>query len=563
AARLTLQHGISEESSYPLACVFPVLNIRYSDAELGFRLAQLGVSLADRWPQLRSSGRALLVFGYYASPWVRPIRSALPFMRRSMEIALATGDLTWAGYSHHTQLLTRLFCGDPLQEVCKDTEQALALAKASGFELIAEVFAAHRDFALSLMGRNNGFEVPDPTPDHPFVSKSLQHTCIHHVVQIMLNVLAGRHEAALVFAEPGEAFFRNIRAYVEIVEYRFYTAVSHAAAYHASPTEQREMHVSGLRHHYRELTIRCAHAPANFAGRLTLLAAEIARIEGRELEAERLYEEAIQLAREAGFVQIEAIAAECAARFYEARGIRTVVLSYLANARDCYQRWGADAKVRQLERSNPHLPASDPVRTRPGASEVSLQQLDVNALFRASRALSGEIELNALIRTLMQVVIEHAAAERGILFLMGNDSPQAVAEAHLGANGIDVTVYEAESRGIEFSQSALNYVVRTRSSLNSAEPANESLLSRDPYLQQSRHVSLHCLPIVTQTKLVGVLYLESHVAIGAFTPQRTAVLDLLAAQAAISLENARLYADLQRSEAFLAEGQSISHTGSW
>jgi predicted ATPase/signal transduction histidine kinase len=564
AVRLTLQHGISEGSCYPLACVFSVFNIRYADAELGFRLAQFGVALANRWPQLRLSGRTLLVFGYYVTPWVRPIRSGQPFMRRSLEIALATGDLTWVGYSHHLQLSARLFCGDPLREVCKDTEQGLALAEASGFALLAEAFAVQRNFAHSLMGRNgNSVEVPDPTAPHPLAGMSLQNTCFHYIAQIQASVLGGRHDAALALAEPGDTLFRGVRAYLELVEYRFYTALAHAAAYDASPPERREMHLGGLHHHHHELTIRCAHAPANFADRLTLLAAEIARIEGRELEAERLYEDAIRLAREAGFVQIEAIAAECAARFYEARGIRTVVLSYLANARDCYQRWGADAKVRQLERSNPHLPASDPVRILPGASEVQLQQLDVNALFRASRALSGEIELDTLIRTLMKVVVEHAAAERGILFLMGNDSPQAVAEAHLGAHGIDVTVYEAGCRELEFSQPVLNYVVRTRTSLNSAEPANKSLLSADPYLQQRRHISLHCLPIVTQAKLVGVLYLESHAAVGAFTPQRAEVLDLLAAQAAISLENARLYADLQRSEAFLAEGQSICHTGSW
>ncbi len=212
----------------------------------------------------------------------------------------------------------------------------------------------------------------------------------------------------------------------------------------------------------------------------------------------------------------------------------------------------------------PHLPAPDAGRTPPVAADVPLHQLDVNALLRASRALSGEIELGALIRTLMQIVLEHAAAERGILFLMGNDGqPLAVAEAYLGANGINVTIRETGCRDIEFAQSALNYVVRTQTSLNSAEPANKGLLSVDSYLQRRRHISLHCLPIVSQAKLVGVLYLESHVAVGAFTPQQAAVLDLLAAQAAISLEDARLYADLRRSEAFLSDGQSISHTGSW
>src|SRR5262249_2103637 len=210
AARLTLEHGISEESSYPLACVFCVLNLRYCDAELGFRLAQFGVSLADRWPHLRLSGRTLVVFGQYVVPWVRPIRSGLPFIRRALETAMATGDLTWVTYSHLALVSTCLFCGDPLGEICNDAEQALALPEASVFELMAEVFAAHRNLALSLTGHNNGFEVPDPTPPHPFVSKSLQNACLHHIAQIQVSVLAGRHDAALALAEPGEAFFRNV-----------------------------------------------------------------------------------------------------------------------------------------------------------------------------------------------------------------------------------------------------------------------------------------------------------------------------------------------------------------
>jgi hypothetical protein len=191
---------------------------------------------------------------------------------------------------------------------------------------------------------------------------------------------------------------------------------------------------------------------------------------------------------------------------------------------------GADAKVRQLERANPHLPTAEPVCTSLAAPDMPLRELDVNALFKASHALSGEIVLDALVRTLMQVVIEHAAAERGILFLMGTAGPKAVAEAHLGSHGIDVTVWEDGCRNLDFCKSAVNYVVRTRTRFNSADALNNSLPSVDLHLQQRNPVSLHCLPIVTQAKLVGVLYLENHAAVGAFTPQRAAVLDLLAAQ---------------------------------
>jgi PAS domain S-box-containing protein len=564
AARLTLQHGVCEESSYPLACVFSVFNIRYADGELGFRLSHFAVSLADRWPQSRWSGRTLLVFGQFVTPWIRPMRSGQPFIRRSLDIALAIGDLTWVGYSHHALVSARLFVGDALQEIYKDAVEVTAFAEASGFKLIGANLAVQKGFALSLMGSDEEGDhrgVLDLATPIALESTSPQVICFHQISRIQLHVIAGRYSVALKLAS--DTPFRSVRAYAELVEFRFYVALAHAGAHDICPLEQREFHASHLRQHYHELTIRCMRNQENFADRMTLIAAEIARLEGRELEAERLYEESIKLARISGFVQIEAIAAECAARFYEHRNIRTVFLSYLANARDCYLRWGARSKVREIERSNPHLSESDLVRGQPDSSDVQLYQLDVNALFKASRALSGEIELNALIRTLMQVVVEHAAAQRGILFLMRGGAPQAVAKAHLGDSGIDVIAREADCRNLEFSRSALNYVVRTRTSLSSVDAASDSLFSTDPYMQKGYDISLHCLPIIAQTKLVGVLYLESQVAVGAFSPQRKAVLDLLAAQAAISLENARLYADLQRHEAFLAEGQSISHTGSW
>jgi len=565
ATRLTLEHGVCSESCYPLVCVFDVLDSRYSDTELGIRLVQFGVSLADQQPQLQLSGRTLMVFGHLVTPWIQPIRDGRPPMQRALAIAMATGDLAFAAYTYRGLVSARLFCGDPLQEVCLDAEQAAAFTGESGFDLPAEALAVQWNMALTLMGSDgeNHFERLSSTDPHPSEATRPIIAFFHYAAQIQIDVLAGRHGAALVLAERAEGLSWIARAYPELVEYRFYAALAHAAMHDAASPERRDFHINGVRRHQSELTTRCAHVRANFADRLTLLAAEVARIEGRELDAERLYEESIQLAREAGFVQIEAIAAEHAARFHEARGLRTVMLSYLANARHCYLRWGAGAKVRQLDRSGPHLPASEPTHALSAAPDTPLHQLDVSALFKASRALSGEVVLDALIRTLMRVVIEHTAAERGILFLMGSDGPQAVAEARLGSQGIEVAVWEAGRHDLEFSQPALNYVVHTRAAFDLSDPADSSLLSTHPFLHKDSQISLRCLPIVAQAKLVGVLYLENHVAIGAFTPHQAAVLDILAAQAAISFENARLYADLRRSEAFLSHGEMLNHSGSW
>ena len=547
AVRLTLQHGLCDESCYPLTSVFSVLNIRYADPELGFRFAQFGVSLANRWPQLRLSGRTLMVFGQFVTPWARPIRSAQPFLRRSLEIALATGDLTWVAYAHHALVSSRLFSGDPLEEVWRDAEQGTAFAKAWGFELIGSQLAVQRDFALSLMGhKENGFEVPDPAAAIPFKGASLQNVCFHHGARIQINVLAGRHDAAIALAE--DTPFRGVRAYVEFVDYRFYAALAHASAYDASPPERREIHLNSLRQHHDELTARCAQVPVNFADRMTLLAAEIARIEGRELEAEQLFEESIRLARETGFVQVEAIASEYAARFYAARGIRTVVLSYLTNARDCYLRWGAAAKVRQLDAIYPDLPKNEHALSPTPTIGAPVDHLDLATVLKVSEAVSGEIVLERLIETLLRIALEHAGAERGLLLMPQGPELRVRAEATTSDDSVRIDLRDEPISRSEMPELLILYTARTQEILILDDASASDAFKEDEYIRRKPARSVLSLPLMRQGKLVALLYLENNLAPRVFTPARVAILKFLASEAATSLENARLYHALRERE---------------
>jgi PAS domain-containing protein len=163
----------------------------------------------------------------------------------------------------------------------------------------------------------------------------------------------------------------------------------------------------------------------------------------------------------------------------------------------------------------------------------------------------------------MRIAVEHAGAERGLLILLRGDEPRVEAEATTGQGRVEVTVRQAVITPVDLPKSALQYVVRTRERVVLDDASVGNLYSEDEYLRAKRARSVLCLPIVKQTKLVGAFYLENNLTPCAFTPDRVMVLELLASQAAISLENASLYSDLQRSEAFVAQGQSISHTGSF
>ena len=176
-------------------------------------------------------------------------------------------------------------------------------------------------------------------------------------------------------------------------------------------------------------------------------------------------------------------------------------------------------------------------------------QLDVETVVKASQTLSSEIVLHTLIEKLMRIAVEHAGAERGLLILLRGDEPHIEAEATTGHGRAEVTVRRTAVTPSDLPQSALHYVMRTRERVVLDDASVSRLYSEDEYVRRQRPRSVLCLPIVKQTKLVGALYLENSLTPSAFTSDRVAVLELLASQAAISLENANLYSDLQRSEA--------------
>src|SRR5262249_3307208 len=206
-------------------------------------------------------------------------------------------------------------------------------------------------------------------------------------------------------------------------------------------------------------------------------------------------------------------------------------------------RWGAEGKVRQLDQTYPHL-REEPVLLHPTVTiGAPIASLDLDMVVKASHAVSSEMVLDRLIDTLMTIALEHAGAERGLLLLLQNTTPWIEAEATTGPTSIEVVLRHVAVTPDALPASVLHTVLRTRHRvrLDDAQPANP--FTEDAYVQQRRPRSVLCLPLVKQAALIGLLYLENTLAPGTFTLQRTAALELFAAQAAIALENARLYAE--------------------
>jgi len=308
-------------------------------------------------------------------------------------------------------------------------------------------------------------------------------------------------------------------------------------------------HREALAAHQRYLRVWAANCPQNFEDRTALVSAEIARVEGRQLDAMDLYERAIASSREHGFVHNEALAYEVAARFYAARGFETFSHTYLQNARYGYLRWGAEGKVRQLEQQHPRLRQAERTPRPTGTIEAPVEHLDLATVIQVSQAVSGEIILEKLIDRLMRAAIEQAGAERGLL--INPQSGQLVIDAEATARG-DVVAVRVREPGapiaVALPESLIRYAMRTRETVILDDSSSQNPFSADPYMVQSRTRSILCLPLINQGKLIGILYLENNLTPRVFTPERITVLKVLASQAAISLENTRLYRDLEDRE---------------
>jgi PAS domain S-box-containing protein len=301
--------------------------------------------------------------------------------------------------------------------------------------------------------------------------------------------------------------------------------------------------------HHRQLQAWAEHCAENFASRAALVAAEMARLEGRELDAERLYEQAIRSARNNGLIHCEALANELAARFYEARGFETIARAYLHNARYCYARWGADGKVRQLIDTNPLLRQEERTASPMGTIGAPIEQLDLATVIKVTQAVSSEIAIEKVIDTLMRTAIEQAGAQRGLLVLAGTAELEMAVEATIVGDAVTVRLLGQPLARDALPESVLNYVQRTRESVILEDAAATSPFASDPYISQSQARSVLCLPLLNQSRLVGLLYLENNLAPRVFAARRVAVLKLLSSQAATALENTRLYGDLAEREA--------------
>ncbi|WP_322046382.1 AAA family ATPase [Paraburkholderia sp. J67] len=557
-ANLSIRHGNADASSLGFAYLGMVAGPIFNDYRAGFEFGRLGLALVDERGLGRFRARVYMCFAYHVMPWTQPMRAGLPLLRRAFEAATESGDLTYIGFSSCCLVTSLLAAGHPLAAIEDEALERLRIVRAAGFGLIVDIMNAQLSLIRSLRGLPawlgaNGADHADEASferhleGNPALAIA---ACWYWIRQMQARYFAGDIQRALEAQQRAAPLLWTTSGHFELAEYHFFGALARLHGHATLAPAEQVANQTALMDHVEKLRGWARHAPANFASRTALVEAELARVGKREFEAMRLYEQAIEQAREQRLLHVEGLAHEIAGRFYADHGFTAISVVYLRNARLAWLNWGAMAKVRSLDARYPGLASEDASSAL--ATPVA-NQLEMETVVKASQAISSERVLERLMHTLMTIVLEHAGARRALLILPHAEQLWIEAEASAIREGITVNVGRRAAAADAVPLAMLHHSLRTHEPVRVDDAAIENPFAADEYFSGRNARSVLSLPLVKQDRLIGALYLENELAPGVFTLSRMAVLRLLASQAAISIENA----SLEEIEALLEEKEAL------
>jgi predicted ATPase/class 3 adenylate cyclase len=532
------------------------------DVATGYKFGELALTLLDRFNARSLRPRALFLFNGFISHWRNHYRETFAPLREAYQLGLESGDFNFAGLAAFDYTFQAYWSGENLASLERELASYTEVFRTLKQEIIVELLTMYRQAALNLIA---GAVTPDTLTgecyDEDTVAPALEAThninalCQLHLHKMILAYLFRRHEDAARHSAKVREYLEGLTATQGVPIYYYYSALNHLALAgkgfarrEGNPPPNKK----AVKDVVKKLRKWAALAPTNYAHRLHLVEAELARVLGQDATAREHYDKAILLAGQHQFLNDVALAAELAGRYHLKRGLTHLARAYLRDAHYGYSQWGAFALARQIEASFPQFVAQSSLALADPSGSLAQaeggQGLDLVSVLRASQVISSEIELEPLLRRLMSLVMENSGARRAC-FLFEREHRLFI-EAEVTADHPEVTLQAQPVDAIEDGQpllplSIVNFVIHTQESVLLDDAMADPRFRRDPYLVRIRPHSVLCAPMVKQGRITGVLYLENDLNRGAFTPARLGLLNHMAAQAAISVDNARLYGDIR------------------
>ncbi|RCJ23467.1 serine/threonine protein kinase [Nostoc sp. ATCC 43529] len=558
---LSIQFGNSAFSAFGYTFYGMVLCASPTGIERGYRFGQLGLKLLERFNARKLHAKAINIFDVFVRHWREPAHKTIAPLCEAIQVGLETGDVEYACYNAASYCNYLFFVGQPLEQVNQQQQKYIDLLLKFKQEYQIYFGQICRQLVLNLMGAAEDSlilvgESFDELKMLPIFIETQNGTLLFllHLAKTILLFISKDYQQALIHAQEAEKYQGNMVGFLQFAEHNFYYSLALLATCSNGNEPEQQSALEKVAENQKLMSQWAFHAPTNHQHKYDLVEAERARILGY-VDAMIYYDKAIQGAKENGYIQEQALASELAANFYLGWGKEKVAADYIQQAYYCYAHWGAKAKIAHLEQEYPQLlttilqadslaitsATTIPSTVMRGVTKSSSNQnlyLDLQAVMKAAQAISQEIELEKLLATLMQITIANAGAQMGHLVLRQEEQWLVVAQAD---QQLVKTLKISLEQYSEIPQSLIYGVARTQETAVFEDLSTAVQFASDRYIITHQPKSVLCTPISRQGKLIGILYLENNLILGAFTSDRIEILQLLTSQAAISVENARLY----------------------
>ncbi len=559
---LSIRHGNSPESTIAYSSYGIILCAVLGNVEAGNKFGQLGLRLLSRFDVRKLKARAFEMVNSFVKHWEEHLKKGLEISLEAFQCGLETGDFEWAAYAAQNYCSNSFIVGKELKGLEQEFEKyngAISLIKQ---EIPLHQNKMSHQAVLNLTGQSEDpcrligkqYDEQEMLPHH-LQANDGNSIFVLYLNKALLCYLFQRLHQAVENITAAEKYLENVAGKAVFPLFHFYDSLSLLAVFPEAQKPEQKCILKKVAVNQKKMKKWAHHAPMNYLHKFYLVEAERCRILCQEDKAMNFYDQAINLSKKHEYINEEALANELAARFYMGREKVDITKGYLQDARYCYLRWGAMAKVKDLDASYPEFfditqpEEKTDVKTPNSATDTTVngsgEDLDLISVMKISQVISEEIVLGKLLDKLIKIVIENTGAQKGFLILKSNEKLFIEAEGTAGRENVIVLNSAPVDKAENLSAAIINYVARTHKCVVLNDAVFDGLFTRDPYILAHLPKSILCGPLLHKSKLIGILYLENNFVTGAFTNRRLKSVKLLSSQIAVSLENARLYENMK------------------
>ena len=562
AVNLSLRHGNCPESAFAYAAYGMLLCGELDEPAVGYQYGKVGLAINERFDDLTLRARVIYVYAMFIHHWSNHWSSLTPWFRKGIEAGYQSGDLLYLAYSAQDYVIW-----DPtlsLEKSYKQHAEKLEIIRECAYQDSLDSATLFLQLQRNLLGlTDSAFSLSDNRFDEALCLAGMRERQFmtgianYQIYSAEICLLYGDFDRALEYVRAQDELIKSVMSLPQLV--RFYIVAFLTLAHHYPDLDADEKTATRerLERDLARMTRWADNCEENFRHLQYLMAAELKRLDACHEQALELYDTAIDAARISGFLRDEATACERAARYLLALGHRRAAEGYLRSAHHLYKHWGARRKVTLLEQEFSVL-LELVVDGRSSSATFEMDDLDMASVMKASREISGEIVLERLLKTTMNILLENAGGQWGCLVIRRGDS-LLVEAARLPVEGLPIDnvpahslVQDASDGQLPLPVTLINQVLNNAEAVVLRDASQEGEYVQYPYMLKFKPLSVLCVPL-SRGGFKAVLYMENNLSSGVFTEARVEVIRLLTAQASVAIENARLYEQVQNYSKTLEE----------